>query len=283
MSQHKWGLITALVLLLPVLAVAGDANPWERKLPFKEAVIHYVLSGMETGTETLYIRDHGRETATYRVGKVSMMGTTTAKESVKIETPDWVYEYDLVTRTGTKSVNPQKYMIEEYQRLSAAERKQVNENVKKIGMPMGEALGGKVEQKAAKILGYECDRVQIMGTTVYSIHETGIPLKIEANMMGMNMRQEATAVDEKGVDPKYFAPPQGIVAAADPQSDAMARSLAQQTIATLKSPDGARTMQEQGPVSPMMPADDGQQMSPEEKQEMEQAMEMLKGMMENQK
>lgn len=284
MSQKKWELVAALVLLLPVLAVAGDANPWERKLPFKEATIQYVLSGMETGSETLYIRDYGRETATYRVSKTSMMGTSTAKETIELQSPEWVYTFDLTTRTGTKSVNPQKYMIEEYQRLSAAEQKQVNENIQKVGLPMAESLGGKVEQKALKILGYECDRVQIMGTTVYSIHETGIPLKIEANMMGMNMRQEATAVEEKAVSPKYFAPPQGIVAAADPQGDAMARSMAQQTISILKSPDGARKMQEQGPVSPMMPSGDGQeQMSPEEKKEMEQAMEMLKGMMGTQK
>jgi len=65
----------------------------------------------------------------------------------------------------------------------------------------------------------------------------------------------------------------------------MARTMAQQTIATLKSPDGAKKMQEQAAAGNSMMAPQGggqEQMSPEEKQEMEQAMQMLKGMMGNQ-
>lgn len=283
MFIKKCSLLLALSLLLPCLAKAS-ATPWERKLPFKAATISYTLTGTETGTETLYVREYGRETAKYRKTTMSMMGTTTTTDTVEIESPDWLYDFDLTTRTGTKTVNPQKYMIEEYQRLSAAEKKQVDENIKKIGLPMGEAMGGKIEQKAAKILGFECDKVQMMGTTVYSIHDTGIPLKMEMNMMGMSMKHEATKVDEGAVAAKFFEPPMGIEAAADPQADAMTRSFAQQTIATLKSPDGAQKMQEQGANPMMMPQAEGQQaMTPEEKQEMEEAMEMLKGMMGNQK
>lgn len=284
MLKQKLGIIAALILLLPVLSLADSSNPWEKKLPFKAATIHYTLSGMEIGTETLYIRDYGRESATHRSGKSTMMGMTSMVETVDIESPDWVYSFDLTARTGTKSANPKKYMIEEYNRLSAAEKKQVAENVTKIGLPVTESLGAKVEQKVAKILGYDCDRIQMMGTTVYSMHEVGIPLKMETNMMGVQMKQEATKVDEGAVSQKYFDLPQGIEVVADPQTDAMARSMAQQTLATLKSPDGAKKMQEQTAGNPMMPQGAGlQQMSPEEKQEMEQAMQMLKGMMGGQK
>lgn len=273
MKCRQAGLIAVLVVLSPILALAGDADLWEIKLPFKAATIHYTLSGMEKGTETLYIRENGRETATFRAGTTSMMGTTTTTDTVEIETPDWVYSYDLVARTGTKSVNPRKYMMEEYQRLSFAEKKQVEENAKKMGAPLSEAFGGKVEQKVGKMFGYETDRVQMMGTVVESIHGTGIPLRVESNMMGMNMKQEATSVDVGSVSQKYFDPPQGIVAVEDPQSEAMARTMAQQTIAALKSPDGVSP----AAAMPMMQQDNN--MTPEEKQEMEQAMEMLKGMM----
>jgi hypothetical protein len=281
MKKGKLGLIVAMVLLLPIMATAGNSNPWEKKLPFKGATIHYTLSGMEQGVETLYIRESGRETATYHKGKTSMMGMVTNTDTIEIETPDWVYTFDLITRTGTKSANPQKYMIEEYQRLTPAEQKQVVENVKKMSLlPGTEAMGAKVEPKAAKILGYDCDKVQMMGTTVYSLHDTGIPLKMDSNMMGMSMKQEATSIDEGAVSAKYFEPPPGIEAVADPQADAQARDMARQTLAMLKSPDGAKKMEGQGPVNPLMaPGEDGQQMTPEEKQEMEQAMEMMKGMM----
>lgn len=273
MKCRQLGLVAVLVVLSPILALAADADLWEVKLPFKAATIHYTLSGMETGTETLYIRESGKETATFRTGKTSMMGTTTNTDTVEIETPDWVYSYDLVAHTGKKSVNPRKYMMEEYQRLSPAEKKLVEENAKKMGAPLSEAFGGKVEQKVGKMFGFETDRVQMMGTVVESIHGTGIPLRVESNMMGMNMKQEATSVDVGSVSQKYFDPPQGIVAVVDPESEAMARTMAQQTIAALKSPEGANS----AAVMPMMPQDDN--MTPEEKREMEQAMEMLKGMM----
>ncbi|MFH2123134.1 MAG: hypothetical protein ABIJ50_06600 [Pseudomonadota bacterium] len=283
MKTKRWGVVVPLVLLVSTMAMAADSNPWERKLPFKEATIHYLLSGMEAGTETLYIRDYGRNTATYRIGKMNMLGTTAMNETIAIESPEWVYHFDLTNHTGTKSVNPQKYMIEEYHRLSAAEQKQVSDNIEKIGLPMAEAIGGTVEQKVTKILGYDCDRTQMMGTTVYTLHGAGIPLKIESNVMGLTMRQEATAVNEGGVDQKYFEPPQGIVAVMDPEADTMARTLARQTMDTLKSPDGAKKMQEETPMNPMVPQGSGQQMSPAEQQEMEQAMQMLKGMMGEQK
>ena len=38
----------------------GEDLPWEMKLPFKEATIHYELTGSEQGKETLYIKDYGK-------------------------------------------------------------------------------------------------------------------------------------------------------------------------------------------------------------------------------
>ncbi len=283
MALHKCYPLVLFLLLLPGLACA-NSNPWERKLPFKSATISYVLSGSETGTETLYIREYGKESAKYRKSSISMMGTTTTTDSLEIENPDWLYDFDLTARTGVKTVNPQKYMIEEYQKLSAAEKKQLEANIQAMGLPTSETMGAKIEQKATKILGFDCDKVEMMGTTVYSIHNTGIPLKMEMNMMGMTMKHEATKVDEGSVDGKHFAPPTGIEVTTDPEADTLARSFAQQTIATLKSPDGVKKMQEQGGHPMMMPQAEGQpEMTPEEKKEMEEAMEMLKGMMGNQK
>jgi len=266
MSLRKCCLLLLLFFpLLPGLASA-DANPWDRKLPFKSATISYVLSGSETGTETLYIREYGKESAKYRKSSMNMMGTTTTTDSLEIETPDWLYDFDLTARTGVKTVNPQKYMIEEYQKLSAAEKKQLEANIQAMGLPTSETMGAKIEQKATKILGFDCDKVEMMGTTVYSIHNTGIPLKMEMNMMGMTMKHEATKVDEGSVDGKHFAPPTGIEVTTDPQADTLARSFALQAIVTLKSPDGVKKMREQGANPMMMPQAEGQpEMTPEEK------------------
>ena len=95
------------VLLLPFTSAQAD-NPWEIKLPFEQATINYSLSGMETGSEILYIKDFGRQTARYRTTKASVFGMTMHNKSVEIISPDWIYKYNLEEGTGTKSINPQK-------------------------------------------------------------------------------------------------------------------------------------------------------------------------------
>ncbi len=271
MFMSKGGLFwLVLLILLPLRVFAGD-SPWEVRLPFENATIHYAITGMENGSEVSYIRDYGREVATYHTTRTTMMGMTMVNETVDISTDDWLYRFDITEGTGTKSVNPEKYMIEEYRKLSQAEQKRVRENGEKMGVAMAEGFGGNVRQNARKILGFNCDRAEVMGTVVYSIHGSGLALLVESNMMGMKMKVEATSVDKGRVADTYFRFPQGIEPRFDSQSDAVARELAKQTIAMLKDPESAA--KQAG-----MPQNQEQQMSPEDQQQMQQAMEALKGM-----
>ncbi len=264
------------VLLLPLLASASESNPWERKLPFENATIKYVLSGSEKGTETLYIRDYGKEMATYHK-TTNTMGTKV--DRVTIMTLDSIYHFDLLSRTGTKSTNPHKYMVEEYNKLSKADQEQVRKNAKDMGLSMTKGLNGKIEKNAEKILGYDCDRATVMGTTVYSIHNTGIPLKSDTSIMGVSMKKEPTDIKTGSIDAKVFKFPEGIVPKNDPQGDEMAKTVAKQTIAMLKNPEGVKTMV---PPNAMINQggsahgkDNAQQMSNEQ---LEHAMEMLRKM-----
>ncbi len=278
MSEKRLFVFMGLLLtLLPVSVSAEGRSPWEMKLPFESATIHYSISGMENGSEVVYIRDYGREVATYHTTKMNMMGMTMVTETVEIENQDWVYSFDLTEKTGSKSVNPRKYMIEEYNKLSKADKKLIENNGEKMGVSMGEGSGGNVQQNATKILGYSCDRAEIMGTVVHSLHGSGIPLLLESNMMGMTMKIEATSVDEGKVNASFFELPKGIEARYDPQSDVIAREMAKQTIAGLKDPE---SIKKQGGM-PMMQGQE-QQMIPEEREQMQQAMEMMKGIFNNQ-
>ena len=249
MKKIQTVLTIIAVLLLPFAAVASENNPWERKLPFEKATIQYTLSGTENGTEALYIRDYGKESATYHKGVNTMMGKSMQIDTINILNPDWMYTFDLVKKTGKKSVNPQKYMIEEYNKLSSAEKDQVMKNAKEMGVNVTSGMGGKLEINAEKILGYDCDRATVMGSTVYSIHETGIPLKIDTKIMGISMQKAATEVKKGSADAKYFELPAGITPQVDPEGDAMARSMAQQTMTMLKDPEGAKKM---GQMNPML-------------------------------
>ncbi len=269
-----------MLLFVSTNALAAEESPWEKKLPFKHATIQYTISGMENGNEVLYVRDYGREEARYHTTKTSMMGMTMVNQTVDITTPDWVYSYDLTNHEGTKNVNPEKYMIAEYNKLTKAEKKEVNKNAEEMGVSVMKGFGGQVQQNAKKIHGYSCDRAEMMGTVTYSIHGTGIPLLMESNMMGINMKIEATSVDKGKVDEKFFQHPQGIEAVLDPQSDAIAQSMARETIAMLKNPDGAEKLQKKAMEERMGEQD---QLTPEQQNQAEQAMQMLQGLFGGQK
>ena len=285
----KRGFITVLacfLLIVPIMATAAK-NPWDQKLPFKSAVIHYQLSGMEKGEETLYIRNYGKEMARYHTGESSMMGMKMKSRTVEITTPDWIYRFDLEEKTGVKTVNPMKVTLEEYNKLSAAEKKEVDKNSQELGTAiMG--TDGKREKNAKEILGYSCDMVSFMGGSIYSIHDTSVPLYTDTNIMGISVKSVATKVDEGKVDDKYFQFPDGIEPQHDPRSDQMARSIAQQTIEMLKDPEAAKKsnspgMDQQRAEAIRQDSQDKQEppADPGVDEAVEQTMNMLKGLFGN--
>lgn len=267
-----------IILLGSCLATAGETNPWEVDLPFEKATIEYSLSGLENGKEVLYVRNHGKETATHRTTTMNMMGMTKTTKTMEFMDSEWIYTFDLQEQSGTKGVNPQKYMIEEYNKLTKEEKEQVLLNSENLGASiMSGGMGGKVEKKAAKILGFECDRMTMMGTTVYAIHRVGLPLKTEMNTMGMTMVMEATKIDEGLAPEEFFRHPPNIVPEMDPQADAMARAMARETMDMMKDPEAAR----KGSGNPMMNNQRMQELSPEERQQMQEAMDALKNIFGN--
>ena len=274
--MYKRLVVMLVLLFLPMIAHGKSDNPWEKKLPFGGATITYALSGSENGSEILYIRDGGRLTAKYHKGTMKILGMAQQTETLQITDPDWIYTFDLMKKTGTKKTNPQKYMIEEYNKLSNKEKQQVKKNGEDMATgPMMAGMNVTVVKKAKKILGYECDSAEVMGSTVYTIHDSPIALLSETNMMGMKIRIEATDIDTGTPAKKFFKHPEGITPVMDKESDAMARSMAKQTMDMLKDPEG---VQKAGTNSaPAARQKNQEEISPEEQQEMEEAMEMLKG------
>lgn len=267
----------ALFLIAPAMVHAKSANPWDKKLPFKNLTVIYSVSGMETGEEVVYVRNYGKEVATYHTGTTTMMGMSVITKTVDFETPDYVYSYDLQSREGSKSINPKKYMIEEYNKLSKAEKKQVQKNAEKMGPAFSEGMSAKMESKALDILGFSCDKVEIMGGAVsYVIHGTEIPLKTEINMMGMQMSMVATKVNKGRIDGKMFAHPEGITAVTDAEDDSMAKTMALQVMTMLKDPNGPQ----QAAQNPFHPSMQQGEMTEEEKQMMQQVEQMMQGMMQ---
>jgi hypothetical protein len=253
----------------------AEELPWEKKLPFEQATIQYTVSGVEQGTKILYIRNFGKEQATYLDSTTKLMGMAVSEKTVEFMDADYLYSYDLQAQEGTKSVNPQKYMAEAYSSLTPEEKQQVQKNAAQMGGALAGGMGGAVQENVAKILGYDCDKIAIMGGgATYLIHGTSIALKTEVNMMGMKMVTLATSLDTGKVDPQHFIHPKGIKAKSNPEADAMAQAMGQRVMDALKDPDAAK----KGPVTGLQSDAMQQNMTEEDKQMIEQAGELLKGM-----
>ncbi len=266
--------LNLLLFLLAVPWMAGaDESPWQKKLPFKEAVIIYELSGMENGEEVLYIRDWGRQTARHRTTATTVLGIKQVSRSIEIVTPEWLYSFDLQEETGTKSINPRKLMLDEYQKLSAADRKKVDENAQNTAVMFMGTVQGSVEPNAKEILGYACDRTAGLDTTVYFIHDTPISLYTESNIVGISVKSVATSVEKKAVDEQFFQIPEHIVPQPDPEADRLAAIMAEQTIAALKDPAGFK-QKNQGLLG--LPPGEQPDIPEEDQMQMEEAMETLK-------
>ena len=238
--------IVPYLLLLTLFAVApalaGEDSPWQMKLPFQNATIAYTIAGSENGTESLYIREYGKQRARKHEGTTSMFGISNKTVSLEITDPDWHYIFDLVAKTGTKSTNPTKFFNEEYSKLSAAEKQNVKKNAEQLGMSMARDFQGETVPKATKILGYDCDRTTIMGMTVNVIHQTDVPLLTEMNLMGMRTTITATAIDTGAPPASAFALPADITPVQDADADALSQQMAREMVSTLKEPDGAEKM-----------------------------------------
>jgi len=264
-----------ILLFLPVLAGAEEDKLCQVRLPFEKATIEYSISGVEEGTETLYIKNFGDTTARFHRSVMQVMGIEKVTETIIITEPEWIYTYDLREKTATKTVNPKIYLEEEYLQLNESERGQVRKNSEKLGLGLpNNGMNGEFEANVMTMLGMHCDKTQLMGTTSYTIHDSDIPLKTESNIMGMITLIEATSVKKGYAPEKYFLHPEGITAVIDPEADAVSRSMAQEIIRKLNDPEASENVLFKDSAHQLQP-------DPEEQQDMEKAIEALKNIFEN--
>jgi len=246
--KKRWIPVGVLVLLFLGSLALGADQPWEMRLPFKDATIHYELKGSEQGVETLYIRDYGKVRARHHKVTAIIMGMTQKNDTLELTDSDWITTYNLIEKNGEKVSNPQKLFRTEYSKFNSEEKKNFEENSKELGVSMMGNFGGAVKQNSAKLLGFDCDVTTVGGiSTVYLLHGTDIPLKSEVAVMGMASTVAATKIDTSTAVPDAaFLPPAGITAQLNAESETIMADTIQNVMDTLKPPDGAKAMQSFG-------------------------------------
>lgn len=250
-------ILSLFVMLLVASPAFAVDNPWDTKLPFKNAIISSKISGTMNGEKTIYIKDYGKTRAEHSNTTMKMFGMTQQMNEIIITTPDWVYTINLADNTGTKQANLKKFMIQEFNSLSKSDQKKVVQNAEKQGIATIEGMEGTLEKNASTILGYNCDKVTMTGSIIYTISGTDLALKINGNMMGIKINQVATDVQKVSPPSSKFGLPANINFEHDEQADLMmqdqAKTVIQQLLngtAQISSAGGSADTQSQIPAPP---------------------------------
>jgi hypothetical protein len=235
-------ILVILMLTLLVSSAYAASNPWDQKLPFKNATISYKLNGSFKGTSTLYIKDHGQTRAEYVDSEMKILGISNKRKEITITTPDWVYVYNEKDGVINKQTNPVKYMKEEYEKLSASDKKKLVKNMEETGISTVESLNGTVEKGSAEIMGYKCDKVTMAGITTYTMTGTDIVLKTEGGLMGMKENTEAVSIDKGKPANDKFELPSGVEIVYSAEADAISKEHARSAVQMLLESEGKPMM-----------------------------------------
>lgn len=99
---------TRIKILGLCLLLAGTLSAQTKKLkcyPFRTAIIEYAYEGNTAGRQTLYIDDYGWTQCEMTQSTTRALGQTVETKTVKLTKGLEIYQWDPMTRTGTKMHN----------------------------------------------------------------------------------------------------------------------------------------------------------------------------------
>jgi hypothetical protein len=184
------------VCILFFIVEANGLSNTMKRYNLKQACIEYTVSGaMQNGTEVLYFDNWGAREAKYTKTTLKMAGMSQETNTVTFLEGAWTYTVDLDRQTGTKTENPFLKDIE-------------GDDPQEMGKEMMVKMGGKIIG-TEKILGKRCDIWEIKNMGVKTWVWNWVTLKTETNMMGMEMTNVATKINDS-FDKKMLQRPTNI-------------------------------------------------------------------------
>jgi len=185
------------ILMLTSLSSITIGQDFKR-YQFKSGKVVYKMSGIQTGTETLYFDDYGRKEVHFNKSVIDMMGVKQKSNTQTIMEGKYIYTIDLEKNTGQKMENPLYEMFSD------------EDDLQKVGEDIMKKMGGK-KVGTETLNGKECEiwEVQKMGGKIWVWNSLAI--RTVVNMMGMNITQEAESIEtDIDVSPDLFKIPKGI-------------------------------------------------------------------------
>ncbi len=170
----------------------AEDNPFKSLLPFKEATIHYSITGSKKGTQTTYIKDFGKKRVIYKNSSSRIMHAKTANDNLIMIDEEWTYHINLNTKEAIKEPSLNKLLIEKFNKLTKKEQ---------------DLIRGK---KGKMILNLDCQKESIAGVTNYFSKKGHLLLSSETGIMGYKSKTLASSIDIDDVNSSLFVLPQNL-------------------------------------------------------------------------
>ena len=186
----------ALAVLATTVGNSTAGEALSKFYPFEKATIVYALTGLQTGEQTIYVKDWGATQATYIDSIISVMGYERPFKSVTVSTPEWVHTADLTSNTGMRLANPMRDVI------TSGEG-----DIRVLGEQMMTAMGAiRVGEDARG--GQTCTVWEIKAAgTKLCFRDDNVLIYTHTDMMGQIMEINLVSVEKGQVDSARFTPP----------------------------------------------------------------------------
>lgn len=192
------------VLTLTILSIPLLSNPFVKKLPFKEAIIEYTLSGNQKGVKTLYIKDYGLSRVIYQDSNSKLMSKASKTSKLTIKTKKWIYKVSADKDEAIKIPNLSYLLYIAYKELPKAQQKQVEKNLNLLNFTPIKNLKFKIIKNFTKIQDIPCDML-VSGTKKECYgYDGSLLLKSTTKIMGFNKNEIVSNIFKTKVDSKLF-------------------------------------------------------------------------------
>ena len=157
-----------------------------KRYGIESGVVEYAVSGAQKGTETLYFDRWGQREATYTDTEISFAGISQKQNTLNLLEGELIYNLNLSTRTGTKTVNPVFKKILD---------RSPDKNLADLGLRMLEEMGG-VKIGTEQVAGKLCDVWEVKNLNSKSWLWKAVTLKVQVKMAGMEVTKTAARFEE---------------------------------------------------------------------------------------
>ena len=267
--------IVACVLLASLAPLAGhaQANPFKLKLKgLPSYTVEYSYGGDMTGTGRTSSSDDRFASTQTRTGK--FFGKTTTTNTWSMTDAEYVWSADIGKKTGLKSVNPMPSMVKAYDDLDRDGKSRFTSNMHDMMQFVTQAFPGmpfEGEKKGTRsYAGESCELTELGGFSYCTMKSAPIVLYSSGSFLCVKFEQTATKVSRSS-DPTLFEPPADIkwTEALDrARADSAAHAFIGQFASQAMSDSIAKAKAELAKAKPAAGGGNTQQMSPEQQQQM---------------